>query len=154
MEPEARQFYRTDGTSEIEEILNGEQALTIFDAARSVINFGIGIEQHFSPVISGHFAFRTDFHSSAFSRINGWNLGFADFDIYHITLGGSYLLEDTNLTIGVEYSLSRNSDFSQIYNYPTKPVEDLSGGALINQTGISQAVYNDITIFVGATHNL
>ena len=153
LEPQKRQFIRTEGSSEIEAILNGDEALKIIDGSKSVINFGLGIEHIISDEISAYFAFRTDFHNSPFKSIESWNLGFADFDVYHVTLGGSYLLSDTKLSIGIEYSLSRDTDFTQIYNYPTMPLQELSG-VLLNRSGLSKAIYNDVAVFVCATQNL
>jgi hypothetical protein len=66
-----------------------------------VINFGVGVEQRFSPTLAGYASFRTDFSArrtsaTGVSSMSRWN-------IYHLTAGTSFEALGVGFTLGLGY---------------------------------------------------
>ena len=113
----------------------------------------MGLEQKLNDKFTGYAAFRSDFSNAAFQKINGYYLGFTDFDIYHLTLGTSTIIDNSFISAGLEYSFGMNSEFEQIFSFP-------SGTAAFQEFFLqpnklnSKVVYNSLTLFLGITHML
>lgn len=135
------------------ELFDSKDILKVYDATKGLINFGFGVEHKINDMIIGYIAFRTDFSNAVFEKINGFHLGFTDFDIYHFTLGGSTILNNTFIGIGLEYSFGVNSKFEQLFNFSTGSVST-NNIFLTNTLNNTKAVYNNINIFFGVTQLL
>ena len=151
MQPESDNFIRNI-PADIRPIDSAE-LMRVYDALKSVFNFGFAYEQNLSDKLAGYFAFRTDFSNANFEKIDGLFIGITNLDIYHFTVGTSYETSDTFLSLGLEYSYGANSEFNQIFNFPTGSVEP--GEYFIGrQRGTSKAIYNNLNIFFGITQLL
>jgi hypothetical protein len=130
--------------------LDSAELLRVYDATKSVFNFGFAVEQKINERLTGYAAFRTDYSNANYSEFNGLTIGITDFDIYHFTLGASLVLEDTFIGAGIEYSHGQDPDFSQIFNFPSGQIqpEDI---IILGRRGASKVIYNNFNIFFGAT---
>jgi hypothetical protein len=129
------------------------EIIRVYDSMKNVVNTGLAIEQKFSEKWSGYAAFRTDFSNANFEDINGLFVGFTDLNIYHFSLGTSVNLNDRFIGIGLEYSHGQRSDFPQIFNFPTNPVEP-GDIAILRDRGTRKAIYNNFNLFFGVTQLL
>jgi hypothetical protein len=151
MQPESDNFIRNNPV-EIRPIDSAE-LLRVYDAVKSIFNFGVAFEHKLSDKFTGYAAFRTDFSNADFDAIDGLFIGITDINIYHFTIGTSYTTEDTFLSLGFEYSRGQNSEFKQIFNFPTGSIQP--GEFFIGtQRGISKAIYNNFNLFFGVTQLL
>ena len=121
MQPESDEFIQNNPITG--RAYDSAELLRVYDSMKSVVNAGIAVEHKLNDKFSGYAAFRTDFSNANYEDINGLALGFTDFNIYHFTLGASVNLNDRFLGVGFEYSHGQRSDFPQIFNFPTAPVE-------------------------------
>jgi hypothetical protein len=129
------------------------EILRVYDSMKNVINAGIAVEQNFGDKFNGYAAFRTNISNANFSDINGLFVGFTDINIYHFSLGASVNLNDRFIGIGFEYGHGQRSDFPQIFNFPTAPVEP-GDIAILSDRGTSKAIYNNFNIFFGVMASL
>lgn len=130
--------------------VDSAELLKVYDAAKSVFNFGFAVEQNVNENLTGYAAFRTDYSNANYEEINGLTIGITDFNIYHFTLGASLVLDDTFIGAGFEYSHGQNSDFNQIFNFPSGQIrpEDI---IILGKRGTSKVIYNNLNIFFSAT---
>lgn len=73
----------------------------------SVFNIGVAGELLFNDEIKGYFGFHTDF--SAASPDPAANLGFSSWDIYHLSGGATFELLGTDLTLGANLGMARDT---------------------------------------------
>ena len=151
IQPESDNFIR-NFPSETRPIDSAE-ILKVYDSMNSVFNFGLAYEQKLSDEFTGYIAARTDFSNANYEDIDGLFIGITDFNIYHFTVGSSYETSDTFLALGLEYSHGSNSEFNQIFNFPTGRVQP-GDFFLGTQRGFSKAIYNNFNIFFGVTQLL
>jgi hypothetical protein len=72
----------------------------LYQALKTIINYGVGLEHHFHESLTLYASFITDF--SAFSDDS--DISITTHDIYHITLGSAFRIAQKDLTIGLGYS--------------------------------------------------
>jgi hypothetical protein len=70
--------------------------------AKSVLNFGVGIQHTFDNSYTINASFTSDFSASI--RDSDTNLSIASWDIYHFMIGGSLNILDAEITVGVGYA--------------------------------------------------
>jgi hypothetical protein len=68
---------------------------------KSVLNYGIGIEQYFGENFSCYGSFNTDFTARDPA---GGNLSIASWNIYHIMTGANLRIKQSQFTLGIGYS--------------------------------------------------
>jgi len=73
--------------------------------AQSVFNVGVGVQHTFDNLHTINASFTTDF--SASSADPDVNLSLASWDIYHLMLGGSLIVLDLELTLGLGYAYGK-----------------------------------------------
>jgi hypothetical protein len=69
---------------------------------KGVVNAGIGFEHGFRNGFSAYGAFRTDF--SAAKGDVASIVALSDWDVYHVSAGGSFHVGSTQFTLGATYS--------------------------------------------------
>jgi hypothetical protein len=153
MQPHSSQFIQNDPIRFDEEDIDSADLLKVYDAMKTVFNFGFALEHKFNDKVSGYTAFRTDYSNANYEDIHGLAIGFTDLNIYHCTIGGSLELEDKFIGIGFEYSFGSRNDFKQIFNFPTGELEP-SDIAILSNRGTCQAFYSNFNIFFGVTQYL
>jgi hypothetical protein len=67
----------------------------------SVLNIGVGLQEHFGESIEGFFGFHTDFSHSTDDRGSVYATG---WDLYHLTGGSQFMFADAQFTLGLGYS--------------------------------------------------
>lgn len=151
MQPESDNFIRNRVPSGKQ--YDSADLLRVYDSMRSIVNFGLAIEQKINQQFTGYAAFRTDFSNANFDNIDGLSVGFTDFNIYHFTAGVSVDLNDSFIGVGFEYSHGKRDDFPQIFNFPTGSAEpdDL---VIPRNVGTCEAFYNNFNLFFGVTQLL
>jgi hypothetical protein len=152
IQPESADFTRNIHIDPKHEYDSAE-LLKVYDSMKPVFNFGIALEHKLTEKITGYAAFRTDFSNANFGDITGLYLGFTDFNIYHFTAGLSTELNDTFIGVGFEFSHGENSDFRQIFNFPTGSAEPTDLVIPLNR-GTCEAFYNNFNLFFGVTQLL
>ena len=68
----------------------------------SVFNYGVGIEHIFSEKVEGFASFITDFSATDTNRDT--NATFSIWDIYHVSLGSTFQVSNSEFTLGATYS--------------------------------------------------
>ena len=68
----------------------------------SVFNYELGLEHHFTEKIQGYASFNTDFTAKA--RDSDTNASFSIWDIYHVALGSTSRVSNSEFTLGAIYS--------------------------------------------------
>jgi hypothetical protein len=123
--------------------------LKVYDSMKSVFNVGVAVEHKLNDKLTGYAAIRTDISNANYEDIQGLALGYTDFNIYHYTLGASMNLDDTFISVGLEYSHGLRSDFPRIFNFPTGVVEP--NQIVASERGTCEARYNNFNLFFGVT---
>lgn len=151
IQPESHDFIRNTPPSV--RPVNSAELLRVYDSMKSIFNFGIGYEHKLNNKLTGYAAIRTDFSTANKIEKNKLTVGITDINIYHFTLGTSYTGEDTFISLGFEFSYGINSEFKQIFNFPTGSV---SGGDYIfgTERGTCKAIYKNFNLFFGVTRLL
>jgi hypothetical protein len=81
--------------------------LEVNQELKSVVNFGIGIEQAFTPTFSLSASFRSD--NSAIKRNGRTDVSVASWNIYFVTVGSNFTLGGGALTVGLAYGFGNES---------------------------------------------
>ena len=123
--------------------------LRVYDSMKGVFNVGVAVEHKLNDRLTGYAALRTDFTNANVDDIHGLYVGYTDFNIYHVTLGGSMTVDDTFISLGFEYSHGERSDFPRIFNFPSGVIEP--NDAVVNPRGTCEALYNNFNLFFGVT---
>ena len=147
MEPESGEFILNDAPGV--QPLDNAELLKVYDSMNSVFNVGVAVEHKLTDKITGYAAIRTDFSNANYEDIRGLALGYTDFNIYHFTLGGSTRVDDTFLSVGLEYSHGERSDFPRLFNFPTGAVKP--NDIIVSDRGTCTALYNNFNLFFGVT---
>ncbi|MBE0591924.1 MAG: hypothetical protein IH616_05940, partial [Gemmatimonadales bacterium] len=79
----------------------------VTQARRSVTNVGFGVEQVLGPATRGYASFRTDL--SAATPGAETDVAVSSWDIYFMTLGATFRLANTDVTLGAGYGFGRQS---------------------------------------------
>jgi len=132
---------------------NSAEMLRVYDATQNVFNVGIAVEQKLTDKFTGYAAIRTDFSNADIGEIDGLFVGFTDIDIYHFTFGFSTEMNNTFIGVGFEYSRGQNSNFPQIFNFPSGQIEP-DDVTFIDRRGTCEAIYNNFNLFFGVTQLL
>jgi hypothetical protein len=74
---------------------------------KSVVNFGVGVEQSFTPSFSVSASFRSDY--SAIKGDGRTDVSSASWNIYFVTVGSSFTLGGGALTLGLAYGFGNES---------------------------------------------
>jgi len=92
--------------------------------AKSVFNIGVGYQFDFVEGISGFTSIVTDYSSVIENSVS--NLGVADWNIYHFTIGGTFGFANSLITAGFEYSIG-NDDGTLLIGDKTYTPEVFTG---------------------------
>ncbi len=151
MQPESDNFIRNSAPTIKPK--DSAEILRVFDAKKSIINFGLALEHKLDAKLSGYAAVRSDFSNANYSEIDGLSLGYTDWNIYHFTLGVSMVVDNSFIGIGFEYSHGERSDFPQVFNFPSGAAQP-DDIILYGYRGTCKAIYNNFNIFAGITQML
>jgi len=66
-----------------------------------VLNFGVGVEQRFSPTFAGYASFRTDFSARGSTQVGTSSV--SQWDIFYLTAGTSFEAMGVGFTVGLGY---------------------------------------------------
>jgi len=148
------------GSTGIGEDIIGNDFLSYFHSASSVINAGVGFKQFISPTFFVLGGFRTDFTSGISDNIRftggNFKINQIHMDKYHITVGPVLKIKRFDVVTGIQYSFGRNKDLDPLVNY-AEPYEYIpqTGQALqgFRQDQASASI-NEIALFFGMTVDL
>lgn len=129
--------------------------VTVFQGADHVVNGAIGWEHLLIEKLKLHLGFRSDFsYARTNNRVKPGDLTIvsAPIDLWHFTLGFSWIRKASEVSIGVNYTYGhRDEGFNQLINF-TEPVVQ-SPLFLVGQRGESAYInYHSITLLVGYTY--
>jgi len=88
---------------------------------KSVVNFGLGIEQNITEKFSLTGSFATDYSA----RSPGSDISISSWDIYHITAGSRFYVKGFELTLGVEHAFGSSLTLTQANFNPDNPSDVL-----------------------------
>jgi hypothetical protein len=88
----------------------------------SVINFGFGVEQKISELVSLYGSFITDF--SGVKKSSDTQLSLARYNIYHLTFGSAFTLFNLKLTAGIGFGFGSDTE-EDIVDFPSETDENL-----------------------------
>ena len=146
MTPEARDFIRPPGVAT--GLFNSQDFLTVLDAADDVFNVALAVEHSFTETLKGILSFRTDYSNGASIAEQGKDRGITDWNVYHVTVGGTYRRERSELALGLVYSFADKDDAQQVVNFDN-PSEDTF---LFGRPGSASANYDALSIILGYTY--
>jgi hypothetical protein len=72
-----------------------------------VLNFGVGVEQTFSPTVSAYASFRTNFSARGSDPRTAWSV--SRWDIFYLTAGASFELLGAGFTLGLGYGFGSST---------------------------------------------
>jgi hypothetical protein len=132
--------------------LGSDKFLMLKTSAKPVFNIAVGYEYAAKPelIISGSFRTNQSFHDEDLEKSVAIKSEVSSWDIYHYTLGSTFIAGRSKLTLGVLYShgVDKNSQQDGILDNPEE-VNLLRG-----QTIITKAAYNSIGLLLGYTFGL
>jgi len=149
--PASKQFFHGIPVLEDDPEFNSDAMLKVEDSAEEVINFALGIEHVFTDKIKGYVSFHTDYKTTGDTDITGVGLGFSDWDIYHVTLGGTYWSEGSETSVGFTYSFGDGDNFSRPANLSGEMVEE-GVPIIMGEPGKTSADYDAWGFIIGYTH--
>ncbi|MCB0340395.1 MAG: hypothetical protein KDD53_12365, partial [Bdellovibrionales bacterium] len=85
-------------------VLDSKDFLRVADGADSVVNYGVALEQEVNDLWTGYLGFRSDYSTYKAIESNGRQLGFSNWDIWHVTTGFARKGDRSDLGLGVTYS--------------------------------------------------
>ena len=110
------------------------------NAASSVINAGVGVEQTLNPKVRVFGAFRTD--ASSFVPYDGRQISFSTWDIAHLSAGSGFTIGRFALTLGFSYSFGDHS--------VTEPFDVMDSEATtFNPVGTRDVTYQRFKVLAG-----
>ncbi len=145
--PDSQDFIRPPGSAPSG--VDSRDFLSISDAAKSVLNFAIGIEQELTDRIDLITSFRTDYSYARPYSGDGIGLGITDWNMYHVTLGSTYHRERSDVSLGVVYSFGDAQNFFQVANL-SEPTEETF---LFGRPRASTIDYDAVSIILGYTYH-
>ena len=95
----------------------------------AVVNFGIGLEERFTPDFSMSASFRTDF--SAIDSGRNSDISVAVWDIYYLTVGSTFTLGGGEITFGLGYGFGNQDTDQFITNVGDQIIDPLPDDATI-----------------------
>ena len=122
--------------------------LRVVDAADPVSNFALALEQRLTQSLTATVSFRSDY--SFFKEYDeaGMPLGIGDWNLYHVTLGGTYRKQNSEFALGVVYSFGQSGEASQVANFSDPTASNL----LVGQPGETDADYRAVSVILGYTY--
>lgn len=146
-------------TREEYEQLVEKDFLSAYHAAKSVLNFALGHKRYLNENMLLFTGFRTDYSSNKpLSNRNQFfsvNSDFLSYNVYHMSLGTSLKLNNTQLVFGVQYSLGREKGLEQLANFTTPYEYNYEEGVAL-QGDINNTMefrYNAVSLYIGVTYS-
>ena len=143
--PEDRPFLRP---SDAETGFSSADFLRVYSSADEVVNFSIGVEQEITKNTKGYLSFRSDM-SSREDNVEqaGIDPTIASYDLYHVTAGGAYRTERSEIAFGLMYSFGTDDNYSQQVDFDTATEDNL----LSREADTTKIDYIAITYIVVST---
>lgn len=102
VKPDSRDFLRPVGV--FTGLFDSRDFLGVTDAADSVVNWAIALEQQIDEEFSVFGAFRSDYETAQPIVTDGSALGITAIDLWHITTGLTYTGDRSTFGFGLEYT--------------------------------------------------
>jgi hypothetical protein len=113
----------------------------------SVLNYGLGVEQKISELVSLYGSFYTNF--SGVSPNTGSDLTFAGYNIYHLTVGSLFSLFNLKLTFGVGLGFG-TEEIENLVDFSSSDLENY----LLGRFGSQDIRYRSIKFVFGLSSGL
>ncbi len=128
---------------------------TVYNAAKPVLNFALGWEQHLSERLYLHLGFRSDYSYTRTDRRDysqKLTLQSIPMNLWHGTVGFSLRRKASLVSVGVQYSYGhRKQGLVQLVNF-TEPVVDAPLYLEGARTEETFANYHSVTLLIGYTY--
>jgi hypothetical protein len=111
---------------------------------KSVLNFGIGVEQRYSENLNLYLSFHTD--RSASPGGNDISSALASWDLYHFATGASFKVGRYDFTLGGVFAFGDTEPGSNLEFVPGDPLVNQLGGP-----GNSRIAYYNLSLVLGVT---
>jgi hypothetical protein len=103
---------------------NEQNKYNLSFGARSLVNFGVGVEHTFHPTFAIYGAFRSDFSSIPTDQAD--NLQISNWDLWHLSTGASFVFLNMEFTAGLQYSFGAGTS-ERFVNFSLEEDQDLVG---------------------------
>jgi len=113
----------------------------------NVINFGIGVEQKISELVSLYGSFITDF--SGVDSNSDTGLSLARYNIYHLTVGSTFTLFNLKLTAGIGFGFGTDKE-ENFVNFSSSNLQNY----LLGQSDGQEIRYRSIKLIFGLSSGL
>ncbi len=91
-------------------------SLAVVHAARSLVNWGVGVQHGFSPKVSGYASFLIDRSASPENPSPEQNVGTAPWDTHYVNIGADIALGTVSLTLGIGLGIG-DSPFAEVLDF-------------------------------------
>ncbi len=125
---------------------DSRKTFQVLDQRRGVLNTAVGLQQKFTESISGILSFRTDFTVKKEIDTEGFSIGAAGWNLFHIATGLTFQTGRSEFSAGVQLSIGAGS-FEQPVNFTN--VRESKG--LVGDTEKVGQGYFSIALIVGYT---
>ncbi len=142
--PESRSYFVGDTDIGID----SRDVLKVEDAADSVANFAVAVEQVFTDKIKGYLSFCTDY--SSYRDELDKKMGISNWDIYHTTIGVTHKGKSSELAMGLTYSFGSQDNYQQLANL--NPDDRTEDSFLFAENKKTSADYSSFGIIIGYTY--
>lgn len=127
--------------------LTSDQFLRIREGAKSVFNYGFGIEQPLTKSIIALVSYRVNKSYYIADDSLGLVMNVTNWDLYHVNIGTTFKSEKSDLNIGITYAYGHNTPY-QFINL-TEPLET---NFLNGETKQVALYYHSLGIILGYTY--
>lgn len=143
LKPRSNTFYRPSGYN----LPTSDNVLTIKESKKSIMNFAIGFEQKLNDKYSMNLSVRTNHTHSTQEKLNDLNISFTNWNIYHLSIGGTKRREKSDLSVCAVFSYGFKNNFYQYVNLQNAAQENRFIGNL-EQTKV---LYSAVAVIIGYT---
>ena len=109
--------------------------------AKSLVNFGVGVEHAFHPTFAIYGAFRSDFSSIPSDQAD--NLQISNWDLWHLSTGASFVFLNMEFTAGLQYSYGSGTS-ERFVNFSLEESQELVG-----DLGSYEITYDRLKALIG-----
>ena len=146
-------------TKEIYDGLTEKDFLSVYHAAKPVLNVAIGHKRYLHENLLLYTGFRTDFSSKkALTKGNNYfstSHQLFEYNVYHTSIGMDFVFHKTNLIFGVQYSISRQSNLKQLANFDDPLEYNYKDNIALQgeKDNTMEFKYDAVSFYIGLTYS-
>ena len=146
--PKDNQFIRPVS---IDYDVSSSDILAFRESSKSITNYAVAIDQEITPKLHILAGARTNYSSFEDNNyMEGDQLSFSTWDLYHISFGATIKREKSDLSVGVNYAFGSDPQFSQPVNFTNANEMNF----MLGESTPVNAQFSSIGLIIGYTYYL